>query len=405
MHIMLTMPRMQPAGLATYCENLALGLKERGHETTLLCGTAYDDAAQTYQAAGVFTNCIFINRGVSTARSHIHKYIAAIGEINPDALIINNSPFVSASLPFIPWHIIRIAVVHNILEDEVRSSLAQHFWWDRAVCVSPLVYNASKGLPGSVKLHVCPLGIPADEKIEKKQDNDKKPLSIAWAGRIDKLQKRSDLIPLIARELEHNKIEYTVTLFGAGPGLIPLQKAVDKMGISHKFTFRGAASREAVLDFLQKEADVFLMPSDHEGLPQALLEAMSKGAVPVVSHIPGSTDYIISNENEGFLCERGNPESFSRKIIELASDRSLIDSMSKASIQRVAENFGAHLFAKRIEGHIQTVHNDGIVRATPRPMQEVTAHIIDHTGSRACTGLGYSLKQYGKHILKKFARA
>ena len=159
MRILLTCDVIEGAGITTYCENLAEGLNEIGHEVILLAGSTSHYPSKKYKPPKTFKKCVFISRGVSTAKSHLKKYIKTIEDINPDVLLINNSPFVIAALPFIPWHIIRIPVIHCIRETEVRPFLALPFWWDRAICVSPFVYRVAKIIPGSDKLHICPLGI------------------------------------------------------------------------------------------------------------------------------------------------------------------------------------------------------------------------------------------------------
>jgi glycosyltransferase involved in cell wall biosynthesis len=310
-----------------------------------------------------------------------------------------------ASLPFLPWHIIRIPVIHSISETEVKSFLALHFWWDRAICVSPFVARAAKGLPGSTKLYVCPLGIKVNAANGRlyKVDANNEPLSIVWAGRVEKDQKRADLIPSIAHELEINNISYHWTVLGDGKDLDAVSKAIVNMGIANKFRFMGSVPRQYVLETFQK-TDVMVMPSDIEGLSQALLEAMSMGVVPVVSRIPGSTDYIIRDGEEGFLCERGKPKSFADKISDLEKDRALLSRMSGAAIERVKFQFNHYAFAKRVLKNISNTVEEGITRGTPLPLGKITTKIPEMKG-RSCSGLIWSIGLIVKWgILERFRK-
>ena len=405
MRILLACNVIEGAGITTYCENLAEGLNEAGHEVMLLAGSTSHYPSEKYNPPNTYRECVFIKRGVSTAKSHIKKYIKSIKDLNPDVLIINNSSFVTASLPFLPWHIIRIPVIHSIMETGVRPFLALHFWWDRAICVSPFVARVAKGLPGSAKLYVCPLGIKVDNVNTRiyKAGTKKEPLSIVWAGRVEENQKRADLIPRIAHELEVKEISYRWTVLGDGKDLEAVSKAIVNMGITNKFRFMGLVPRQHVLETF-RETDIMVMPSDIEGLSQALLEAMSMGVVPVVSRIPGSTDYIISNDEEGFLCERGNPKSFANKISDLEQDRVLLSRMSEAAIERVKSYFNHHVFAERVIQNISETVEEGIARDTPLPLSMITTKIPEMKG-QPCSGLLWSIGLIVKWgIYRRFLR-
>jgi len=391
MRILLTCDVLDRAGVTTYCENLAEGLNDAGHEVILLAGSTSHYPSKSYTQHKAFRKCVFLKRGISTAKSHLKKYIKSIKDLNPDVLIINNSSFVMASLPFLPWDIIRIPVIHNIIETEVRPFLALHFWWDRAICVSPFVARVAKGLPGSAKLYCCPLGIKVDAANARiyKAGTKNEPLSIVWAGRVEENQKRADLIPRIAHELDNREVSYRWTILGDGKDLGAITKTLTDMGIKNKFGFKGSVPRQHVLETF-READVMVMPSEFEGLPQALLESMRMGAVPVVSRIPRSTDYIIRDGKEGFLCERGKPKSFAQKISELEQDRALLSRMSEAAIERVKSNFNHHAFAERILQTILDTVEEGIARSAPLPLGKITTKIPEMKG-RSCSGLFWSM--------------
>ena len=135
---------------------------------------------------------------------------------------------------------------------------------------------------------------------------------------------------------------------------------------------------------------LLVMPSDYEGLSQAILESMSMGVVPVVSKIPGSTDYIIRDGKEGFLCERGKPKLFAQKISELNQDRELLSKMSEAAIERVKSQFNHQVFAERILKNILDAIEEGIARDAPLPTRMVKTKIPEING-RHCSGLLWSM--------------
>lgn len=78
-------------------------------------------------------------------------------------------------------------------------------------------------------------------------------------------------------------------------------------------TITGWQTNDYILERLA-ESHVFLFPSFLEGLPNVLIEALSRGAVPVSSDLPSGVRDIIENEKNGLLAETGNAEAFARAI-------------------------------------------------------------------------------------------
>jgi glycosyltransferase involved in cell wall biosynthesis len=84
---------------------------------------------------------------------------------------------------------------------------------------------------------------------------------------------------------------------------------------------------------LYKSADIFILPSRHEGRPNALLEAMASGLPSVAANIPGVTE-ILTNEC-GIITARENPEAMARAICKLAEDsytRKNMGAQAKATV-------------------------------------------------------------------------
>ncbi|TPW21167.1 MAG: group 1 glycosyl transferase [Elusimicrobia bacterium] len=86
-------------------------------------------------------------------------------------------------------------------------------------------------------------------------------------------------------------------------------------------------------------ADVFVLPSVREGLPNALLEAMASGAACVASRLPGVTDDLIRDGFDGLLVPPGDHDALARALMTLLSDESLRRRLGDQARRTVAERF------------------------------------------------------------------
>jgi glycosyltransferase involved in cell wall biosynthesis len=91
-------------------------------------------------------------------------------------------------------------------------------------------------------------------------------------------------------------------------------------------------------------ADIFVLPSRHEGLSFALLEAMSLGLTPVVSDGPGNPDAV---GDAGIVVQRGNVEGFRAAFERLALDEAERQRLGEQARRRVIERFGSDKMIER----------------------------------------------------------
>jgi glycosyltransferase involved in cell wall biosynthesis len=69
-----------------------------------------------------------------------------------------------------------------------------------------------------------------------------------------------------------------------------------------------------------RAADIFVLPSKREGLPNALLEAMACGLPSIVSRLPGVTDSVVTDGVDGVLVEPGDRRALAASLRTLLAD-------------------------------------------------------------------------------------
>jgi glycosyltransferase involved in cell wall biosynthesis len=92
--------------------------------------------------------------------------------------------------------------------------------------------------------------------------------------------------------------------------------------------------------------DVFVMPSLHEGLGVAALEAMATG-LPIIASAVGGLTEVVNNGRNGILVESGNPASLSAAILEFALDSQQRRAMGVEGRKIAVENYTIELMAQR----------------------------------------------------------
>jgi glycosyltransferase involved in cell wall biosynthesis len=126
-----------------------------------------------------------------------------------------------------------------------------------------------------------------------------------------------------------------VALFGEGVLRPELDAAVRALGLTGRFVMPGFRTD---LDGLISAADVVVLPSFTEGLPNVALEASAAG-VPVVATAVGGTPEVLGNGTTGFLVPPGRPDALATKVGELLEDASLRRRMGHAGRTRMRELF------------------------------------------------------------------
>lgn len=108
-------------------------------------------------------------------------------------------------------------------------------------------------------------------------------------------------------------------IYGDGPLHQELLAYAEKLGLDGKSIFAGAYTSREELSRIMAQTDIFVMSSILEGLPIALLEALSYGRPVVVTTVGGIPETIEDGIN-GLLCEPRNPECLARKICSLIEE-------------------------------------------------------------------------------------
>lgn len=85
---------------------------------------------------------------------------------------------------------------------------------------------------------------------------------------------------------------------------------------------------------------IFVMPSvRREGLPRAVIEAMSQGVPAIVSDVGGMPEIVIDRDC-GLVIPAGNERALADAICTLADDRTLRERYGRKARARIAEHFG-----------------------------------------------------------------
>jgi glycosyltransferase involved in cell wall biosynthesis len=157
---------------------------------------------------------------------------------------------------------------------------------------------------------------------------------IVFAGRLTP-QKRPDLL---LRALARLRGEPRAQLWicGEGPKEATLRAQVRQLGLGERVRMLGF--QDNPYRFLRK-ADLFVLCSDFEGLPNALVEAQGLGLPAVATRCPFGPDEIIEDKVTGLLVPVGNVEALATAIDEILSAPERGRTMGRAAAERTRRQF------------------------------------------------------------------
>ena len=138
----------------------------------------------------------------------------------------------------------------------------------------------------------------------------------------------------IVEKLLINGINVTVSFLGDGSSVDDLKHYIKSKNISNKFSFLGLIKSEAKKISLLKSNNLFLYPSQMDGLPRSLIEAMAVGLPCLASNIAGIPELIEVK----YLKDPNDVDGFYHLICYLIDNQSEIELMSKTNV-KIASKF------------------------------------------------------------------
>lgn len=150
---------------------------------------------------------------------------------------------------------------------------------------------------------------------------------IVSVGRLDIRQKRQDLLIKAFCRICGKYPDYVLEFYGDGAdelNLISMAQGIPQI----RFMGKTANVTEAI-----QSASIFVLSSDFEGIPNALLEAMALG-LPCISTdcSPGGAALLIQDKVNGILTKRGDVDELAKAMKFLLDNHEQAESLGKEAM-------------------------------------------------------------------------
>ncbi|MBK8418697.1 glycosyltransferase family 4 protein [Candidatus Villigracilis saccharophilus] len=240
---------------------------------------------------------------------------------------------------------VRIATHHGVIEGFSRWRELTHSWMinhniaHKLVTVSQKTYEVAlnEGVRAErilvIQNGIAPLPLESRRRLEvrKEAGMDADDLVLLAVGRLVYQKAHQVLVasmPAVLKEFPNAK----VLICGEGVLRADLQSQIEGLGLSHSVKLLGKSDH--VASYLAG-ADIFVLPSRWEGLPIALLEAMSAGLPSVATKVEGVDEVLVEGVH-GLLVPVENPAVLAEAILQLLRDPETRTKMGMAARQHIS---------------------------------------------------------------------
>lgn len=223
---------------------------------------------------------------------------------------------------------------------------------DGVVCASKAVAAALERQTSRQATGVVHCGIQPVQRAARIDRSG--PIRILSVGRLVEKKGFRDAVAAATQMAEVGR-DFEWRIIGAGPLEDELLASSQELIDSGKLSWMGALPSSEVLNLLHTWADIFVLPcrtasdGDEDGIPVALMEAMTAG-VPVVSGRVAGIPELIASSETGYLIEPGDVQGLVECITVLMDNPNERTRTAQAGKDFVDVEFSLELEAKKMAG-------------------------------------------------------
>lgn len=166
---------------------------------------------------------------------------------------------------------------------------------------------------------------------------------IIHTGFMDTYRKGQDILIRALKILIDDGYNVSLTLIGDGKKRLEFEKLAKDLNILDKVNFTGSIKdKQKIYDYL-KNSHLLVFPTESEGLPRTIIEAMAVGLPCVSSPVDG----IVELLEPDCLVQERTPEKYAEKIEELLSDWNSMINIGKQNYEKALKYEKSILDIKR----------------------------------------------------------
>lgn len=254
---------------------------------------------------------------------NLQTYIAASGKLRKKVIFtIRNSPYEKRG---------KIDIIHDYLINHTNRTIVQN--QKQKDYFSAKAQSRISILPNPVK----------NEFLDECVTLDDSHFVAVASGRLLQ-QKNFQMLIKAFSDFAVGKEDVSLHIYGEGNDKDMLQKLIDELGCGEKIKLMG---RSNDLVSVYKNVNLFILSSNFEGMPNALLEAMAIGLPCISTDCPtGPSEMIVNGEN-GLLVPVNDAEKTREAIEFMYNNRDKAEEMGKKARNFVSENYRVEKIVKR----------------------------------------------------------
>lgn len=199
---------------------------------------------------------------------------------------------------------------------------------------------------------------PLNEKFIRPLYTGERDNTIISVGRIDKNKNHRLLIEAFS-DIAESYPSYKVIIYGEGESRSELEKLVKEKGLEEKVCLPGVIDD---VEQMVERSKIFVLTSNTEGMPNALIEAMALGVPCISTDCPcgGPKELIVDGEN-GFLIPINDKALLTERLRMLIEDEELykkisinagklVDKLNPSSVFKTWEEYILSIISEEIRG-------------------------------------------------------
>jgi lipopolysaccharide/colanic/teichoic acid biosynthesis glycosyltransferase/glycosyltransferase involved in cell wall biosynthesis len=379
-HVMLVITRGEAGGAQSHVRDLCQALQARVQFTVVIGGPVEESVLGRELAALGIAVCPMPDMVESLNPLKLWPAVQQLTELihthKPD--LVHGHSAIGGLVSRVAAHRAQLPAVYTVhgfgfkpevpLVRRTASALAEHMmarWTTQMICVSKYERELALNLAiDSDRVHVIPNGIaplpskapaPAADVDGEHSSPDTATVDAAanlpqasatprliMVARMKSPKRHDLLLQALAKVRNTLGFELPVTLAGDGPLSTELRTQAKELNLKN-ITWAGDVSH---VSELLAQHDVFVLLSDHEGMPITVLEAMRAGLCVLASNLPGIREQIIPYQ-DGVLTAN-TPDAVAEKLLQLVRDPHLRKRLGRAAQQTFESAFAAEPMAERV---------------------------------------------------------